>query len=767
MHGTVKLEQTISSVVGSAFLSGMSRIAIDLPVDNAAMWRVEGLVSKAPTLTGRDGSVARNAQFFCINGRPVDLPKVSKTLSEAWRTLEGSTKKKPACILHFTLPKNSFDVNLSPNKRHVLLTEEKKICEMVYAGALAFWSNQRDGKFMQNEFDAGKVEAASFDRGNTPPPSESPDGNRRFKRRLAFVNDFHSVKLQHDTESDVLQGNSSHSTTSSRLTPPPPQAVTPSQSRQKDSSVTPSQSKQRDSSVTPSQATQRDSSPERESSESEIEQRGAKEHNVNRTNDAEKRRYAEVQERFRQKHHDQEEEIKALQPVAPAEDDVDEDEAPKEKLVSLQSFAHKPQHSDSPTESGSEKKRKTINLQDFGFRPVEKQARKVEERQQPSTRSSSSVEASQPAATTRSMRKRERTSPVPVASQKRRGSDSSEGSKDTSDTVEEEQQAVEWDSFKSTEDIVMAARKSRLELRDRRKRLKQLASERSQDGSSEDVEMVQESTGDSKPVVSLTKEDFEEMQVIGQFNLGFILTKCKNNNLWVLDQHACDEKYNFERLCANTVMHEQKLLAPMPLELSPAEESCVLENLEIFEQNGFRFKHDPDKPPRHRLALTSLPHSGARDGRKAVQFGKDDVRALCAVLGAESGSFEGVEGGTGVDGSGMYGNNAVRRYAGLSQNGEKAMTRLPKAVAMFANRACRGSVMIGTALSKKEMETIVQRLANVQHPWNCPHGRPTLKHLCDMMGPESKDERKTLEHTIGPTVATPSLTQPDEGHRDV
>jgi hypothetical protein len=40
----------------------------------------------------------------------------------------------------------------------------------------------------------------------------------------------------------------------------------------------------------------------------------------------------------------------------------------------------------------------------------------------------------------------------------------------------------------------------------------------------------------------------------------------------------------------------------------------------------------------------------------------------------------------------MVGNNAVRRFAGLagSHNGSSVM-RLPKAIAMFASRACRVS----------------------------------------------------------------------------
>ena len=71
--------------------------------------------------------------------------------------------------------------------------------------------------------------------------------------------------------------------------------------------------------------------------------------------------------------------------------------------------------------------------------------------------------------------------------------------------------------------------------------------------------------------------------------------------------------------------------------------------------------------------------------------------------------------------------------------------------------------MIGTALSKKEMETNVHRLANVEHPWNCPHRRPTFKHINDMLGTEAKDERQTLNPTAGATlVAMMEMSQPED-----
>lgn len=228
-----------------------------------------------------------------------------------------------------------------------------------------------------------------------------------------------------------------------------------------------------------------------------------------------------------------------------------------------------------------------------------------------------------------------------------------------------------WSSFRDTDAVLQAHRD------DQRQR-----TQRKEQRSATPSDTPEQQT-DSH--TRLSKSDFKTMEVLGQFNMGFIVARTKpDGNIWILDQHGCtcdimcsfkcgpacnrshssacipssgDEKANFERLCAETVIHEQPLIAPLPLELSSMQESCILDHMHIFETNGFRFQYDPTKPPRFRLALTALPHSGAQDGRKAVQYGKDDVIALCSLLSGEI-----VEGGTGTDGTGMYGNNAGKFY---------------------------------------------------------------------------------------------------------
>ena len=53
---------------------------------------------------------------------------------------------------------------------------------------------------------------------------------------------------------------------------------------------------------------------------------------------------------------------------------------------------------------------------------------------------------------------------------------------------------------------------------------------------------------------------------------------------------------------------------------------------------------------------------------------------------------------------------------------------------MLASRACRSSVMIGKPLASPAMQAMLDRMAGLVSPWNCPHGRPTMRHLYQLPG---------------------------------
>ena len=60
-------------------------------------------------------------------------------------------------------------------------------------------------------------------------------------------------------------------------------------------------------------------------------------------------------------------------------------------------------------------------------------------------------------------------------------------------------------------------------------------------------------------------------------------------DLFIIDQHATDEKYNFEDLQKHTVIKSQKLIQPQRLELTAVNENVLIENIEIFRKNGWDF----------------------------------------------------------------------------------------------------------------------------------------------------------------------------------
>lgn len=106
--------------------------------------------------------------------------------------------------------------------------------------------------------------------------------------------------------------------------------------------------------------------------------------------------------------------------------------------------------------------------------------------------------------------------------------------------------------------------------------------------------------------------------MIGQFNNSFILCQLKRE-LFIFDQHACDEKFNYEELMKDVVIHSQRLIQwrqrgavmirPLPLELSPDQEFVVIHEMEVFTKNGFDVQIDETKLLGSRVCLRGLPSS--------------------------------------------------------------------------------------------------------------------------------------------------------------
>jgi DNA mismatch repair protein PMS2 len=129
-------------------------------------------------------------------------------------------------------------------------------------------------------------------------------------------------------------------------------------------------------------------------------------------------------------------------------------------------------------------------------------------------------------------------------------------------------------------------------------------------------------------------------------------------------------------------LHRQQLLQPLVLETSAADELAIESHLDIFDSNGFKIEIDNHASPGSRVKILTLPYS------KTTHFDKNDVLELASLLSDS--------------------NEQVTSKLIVKNQGRSILC--PKLMAMFASRACRTSVMIGTHLSSTEMRSIIQNL---------------------------------------------------------
>ena len=190
----------------------------------------------------------------------------------------------------------------------------------------------------------------------------------------------------------------------------------------------------------------------------------------------------------------------------------------------------------------------------------------------------------------------------------------------------------------------------------------------------------------------LNKEDFAKADIIGQFNLGFLIVKLLDHDLFIVDQHASDEKYRFEKLCQDSQLLSQKLVCPLELNLDAGKKEILKDHVKEFEKFGFGFTLNSSN---NVIKMMQVPRCDK------LVLGQNELDEALYLL-AEDGDFK------------------LDKYQFSSMR------------SMFASRACRSAVMIGTALTPSQMDKILKHMSQMNQPWNCPHGRPTLRHLVNL-----------------------------------
>ncbi|CDW74833.1 mismatch repair endonuclease pms2-like [Stylonychia lemnae] len=203
------------------------------------------------------------------------------------------------------------------------------------------------------------------------------------------------------------------------------------------------------------------------------------------------------------------------------------------------------------------------------------------------------------------------------------------------------------------------------------------------------------------------KKEFTKFRTIGQFNLGFLVCTLNGNDLFILDQHACDERLHLEKFTSALKIDSQPLMKPIIADIDAELFSLVEKYEKIFTAFGFKYEKLSWTSKTVQIRVISLPYSND------TQFEESDFHNLVTSIR----NFDSDE-------------RAKTRYQSEQQIFDYLMPK--KVMQVLALRACRSSIMVGNKLERRKQRELVQSLYHLKDPWICAHGRPTMRYIMDI-----------------------------------
>ncbi|KAG8795525.1 hypothetical protein FRC12_013324 [Ceratobasidium sp. 428] len=91
------------------------------PIEETTV-RVRGLISKFSHMSGR---LTSERQFYYLNGRPFEPKQIQKAFNEVYKSFNST--QIPMVVADIQLPGDTFDINVSPDKRMIMLHNESEL----------------------------------------------------------------------------------------------------------------------------------------------------------------------------------------------------------------------------------------------------------------------------------------------------------------------------------------------------------------------------------------------------------------------------------------------------------------------------------------------------------------------------------------------------------------------------------------------------------------------------------------------------------------
>ncbi len=174
------------------------------------------------------------------------------------------------------------------------------------------------------------------------------------------------------------------------------------------------------------------------------------------------------------------------------------------------------------------------------------------------------------------------------------------------------------------------------------------------------------------------------LKPLGQIRDSFILA-VNPEGLWIVDQHVAHERVLFEKILrqrAAQKVESQRLLLPLILELTPAQQAVFTEIADELAKNGFEVE----------------------------PFGARSVAVKIAPAGIDGHAVE----------------HMLHELLDQFCQEEQALNLEKIRGRIAASIACHAAIKVNMPLEQNKMEWLLVELAKTDCPMTCPHGRPVV-----------------------------------------
>ena len=197
---------------------------------------------------------------------------------------------------------------------------------------------------------------------------------------------------------------------------------------------------------------------------------------------------------------------------------------------------------------------------------------------------------------------------------------------------------------------------------------------------------------------SMEVKTLPDLKVLAQIFKTYILSEA-DNKLYLIDQHAAAERYNYEKLQRDFIdrkNYKKQMLIPMTFDFSIEEAAEIRNNFEKFTELGIDFEEFGDNS----YVVREFPGWIEEDEEEMIKI------IVEKVLNNNKITF-----------------NELRNDA-------------------IAMASCKMSIKANQILSEVEMNKVISDLYECNNPFTCPHGRPIITKM------EKKDLEKMFKRIV-------------------